>query len=197
MDETQPYHKEAKFLPNPCCRQKSLLVLGSGQSVHPLHLGDHIGRLFAFSALHFWSPSAVYPLKGCIIYHIVNDGCLQLPAPLSVRIPFQSFMERYAILRKSCGSNRKRVCDQSSSHTAEETGMWVWITSLLSIHLSLINLMPPRLATITVPALGILPFSKHCPHVSQLEFWICPILRAGSFWKCRSFISSFSCAPLG
>ncbi|XP_064022704.1 unconventional myosin-XIX isoform X2 [Pogoniulus pusillus] len=69
-------------------------------------------------AMTFKREEVLSQLQACGIVEAISISAAGFP----VRIPFQSFMERYAILRKPCGSNRKRVCDQSSSHTAEETG---------------------------------------------------------------------------
>ncbi|NXI80044.1 MYO19 protein, partial [Rhipidura dahli] len=58
-------------------------------------------------------------LQACGIVEAITISAAGFP----VRIPFQSFTERYKILRKSWGSSKRRVCDKSSSHSAEEQVM--------------------------------------------------------------------------
>ncbi|XP_068011088.1 unconventional myosin-XIX isoform X1 [Melanerpes formicivorus] len=69
-------------------------------------------------AMTFKREEVLSQLQACGIVEAISISAAGFP----VRIPFQRFMERYAILRKSCGSNKKRVCDKSSSPAAEETG---------------------------------------------------------------------------
>ncbi|XP_027607435.2 unconventional myosin-XIX isoform X2 [Pipra filicauda] len=57
-------------------------------------------------------------LQACGIVEAITISAAGFP----VRIPFQRFTERYEILRKSCGPSKRRVCDKSNSHTAEEKG---------------------------------------------------------------------------
>lgn len=129
------------------------LLLGSllnffRSSVLPC-LFDHLGiSLFASHALDPQNHCAIFPLqrmsyfpysKKDQLFTVVksyfpysSDSCLEFTVHLSVRIPFQSFTERYKILRKSWGSSRKRVCDKSNSHSAEEKGKFLQVIPLPS-----------------------------------------------------------------
>lgn len=50
----------------------------------------------------------------------------------SLRIPFQSFIERYQLLRKSWGSSKKRAWDKSNSHPAGKKGKFLQLMPLPS-----------------------------------------------------------------
>ncbi|NXS36038.1 MYO19 protein, partial [Pomatostomus ruficeps] len=69
-------------------------------------------------AMTFRREEVLSQLQACGIVEAITISAAGFP----VRIPFQSFTERYKILRKSWGSGRKRAWDQSNSHPAEETG---------------------------------------------------------------------------
>ncbi|NXO82212.1 MYO19 protein, partial [Sitta europaea] len=58
-------------------------------------------------------------LQACGIVEAITISAAGFP----IRIPFQSFTERYKLLRKSWGSSKKRVWDRSNSHPAEKKGV--------------------------------------------------------------------------
>ncbi|NXG43469.1 MYO19 protein, partial [Psilopogon haemacephalus] len=60
-------------------------------------------------AMTFKREEVLSQLQACGIVEAVSISAAGFP----VRIPFQSFAERYAILRKSCGSNKKRLFNAS------------------------------------------------------------------------------------
>ncbi|XP_066058019.1 unconventional myosin-XIX [Chamaea fasciata] len=57
-------------------------------------------------------------LQACGIVEAISISAAGFP----VRIPFQSFTERYELLRKSWGSSKKRVWDKGNPHPAEKEG---------------------------------------------------------------------------
>ncbi|XP_071621223.1 unconventional myosin-XIX [Heliangelus exortis] len=57
-------------------------------------------------------------LQACGIVEAISISAAGFP----VRIPCQSFTERYGILRKSSGSHKTRVQDKSNHHAAEKAG---------------------------------------------------------------------------
>ncbi|KFP58006.1 Unconventional myosin-XIX, partial [Cariama cristata] len=69
-------------------------------------------------AMTFEREEVLSQLQACGIVEAISISAAGFP----IRIPFQSFTERYEILRKSCGSNKNRVCDKSNYHTAEKKG---------------------------------------------------------------------------
>ncbi|XP_063258932.1 unconventional myosin-XIX isoform X2 [Prinia subflava] len=69
-------------------------------------------------AMTFRREEVLSQLQACGIVEAITISAAGFP----VRIPFQSFTERYELLRKSWGSNKRRVWDKSSSHPAEKTG---------------------------------------------------------------------------
>ncbi|XP_050177609.1 LOW QUALITY PROTEIN: unconventional myosin-XIX [Myiozetetes cayanensis] len=69
-------------------------------------------------AMTFKREEVLSQLQACGIVEAITISAAGFP----VRIPFQRFTERYEILRQSCGPRKTRVCDKSSSHTAEEKG---------------------------------------------------------------------------
>ncbi|NXA80805.1 MYO19 protein, partial [Thryothorus ludovicianus] len=70
-------------------------------------------------AMTFRREEVLSQLQACGIVEAITISAAGFP----VRIPFQSFTERYELLKKSCGSRKKRVWDRSSSHPAEKKGM--------------------------------------------------------------------------
>ncbi|XP_074413344.1 unconventional myosin-XIX isoform X1 [Zonotrichia albicollis] len=69
-------------------------------------------------AMTFRREEVLSQLQACGIVEAITISAAGFP----VRIPFQSFTERYELLRKSWGSSKKRVWDKSGSHPAEKTG---------------------------------------------------------------------------
>ncbi|NXI12518.1 MYO19 protein, partial [Irena cyanogastra] len=67
-------------------------------------------------AMTFRREEVLSQLQACGIVEAITISAAGFP----VRIPFQSFTERYELLRKSWGSSKKRVWDKSSSHPAEK-----------------------------------------------------------------------------
>ncbi|NXI57851.1 MYO19 protein, partial [Chloroceryle aenea] len=67
-------------------------------------------------AMTFKREEVLSQLQACGIVEAISISAAGFP----VRIPFQRFTERYGILRKPRGANKKRVCDKSSYDTAEE-----------------------------------------------------------------------------
>ncbi|NWV78065.1 MYO19 protein, partial [Dasyornis broadbenti] len=70
-------------------------------------------------AMTFRREEVLSQLQACGIVEAITISAAGFP----VRIPFQSFTERYEILRKSWGSSKKRVWDKSNSHPAEKKGV--------------------------------------------------------------------------
>ncbi|XP_074413346.1 unconventional myosin-XIX isoform X3 [Zonotrichia albicollis] len=68
-------------------------------------------------AMTFRREEVLSQLQACGIVEAITISAAGFP----VRIPFQSFTERYELLRKSWGSSKKRVWDKSGSHPAEKT----------------------------------------------------------------------------
>ncbi|XP_064892814.1 unconventional myosin-XIX isoform X3 [Columba livia] len=66
-------------------------------------------------AMTFQREEVLSQLQACGIVEAITISAAGFP----VRIPFQSFTERYEILRKSYPSNKNRVCDKSNHHTAK------------------------------------------------------------------------------
>ncbi|NXG62827.1 MYO19 protein, partial [Hemiprocne comata] len=60
-------------------------------------------------ALTFKREEVLSQLQACGIVEAITISAAGFP----IRIPFPSFTERYGILRKSCGSNKTRVCEAS------------------------------------------------------------------------------------
>ncbi|NXX04942.1 MYO19 protein, partial [Larus smithsonianus] len=58
-------------------------------------------------AMTFKREEVLSQLQACGIVEAITISAAGFP----IRIPFQSFTERYQILRKSCRSNKKRVCE--------------------------------------------------------------------------------------
>ncbi|XP_005056677.1 PREDICTED: unconventional myosin-XIX [Ficedula albicollis] len=69
-------------------------------------------------AMTFRREEVLSQLQACGIVEAITISAAGFP----VRIPFQSFTERYELLRKSWGSSKKRVWDKSNSHPAEKKG---------------------------------------------------------------------------
>ncbi|NWV09393.1 MYO19 protein, partial [Ptilonorhynchus violaceus] len=69
-------------------------------------------------AMTFRREEVLSQLQACGIVEAITISAAGFP----VRIPFQSFTERYKILRRSWGSSKKRVCDKINSHSAEKKG---------------------------------------------------------------------------
>ncbi|XP_071673117.1 unconventional myosin-XIX isoform X3 [Patagioenas fasciata] len=69
-------------------------------------------------AMTFQREQVLSQLQACGIVEAITISAAGFP----VRIPFQSFTERYEILRKPCPSNKNRVCDTSNHHTAKNKG---------------------------------------------------------------------------
>nr|XP_030143775.3 unconventional myosin-XIX isoform X1 [Taeniopygia guttata] len=69
-------------------------------------------------AMTFRREEVLSQLQACGIVEAITISAAGFP----VRIPFQSFTERYELLRKSWGSSKKRVWGKSSSHPAEKKG---------------------------------------------------------------------------
>ncbi|KAM8991125.1 unconventional myosin-XIX isoform 1-T1 [Ara ararauna] len=69
-------------------------------------------------AMTFKREEVLSQLQACGIVEAITISAAGFP----VRIPLQSFTERYEILRTSCGSNKNRGCDKSNYHTAEQNG---------------------------------------------------------------------------
>ncbi|NXO30115.1 MYO19 protein, partial [Cisticola juncidis] len=65
----------------------------------------------------FRTEEVLSQLQACGIVEAITISAAGFP----VRIPFQSFTERYELLRKP--SSKKRVWDKGSSHPAEKTGL--------------------------------------------------------------------------
>ncbi|NXU36950.1 MYO19 protein, partial [Drymodes brunneopygia] len=70
-------------------------------------------------AMTFRREEVLRQLQACGIVEAITISAAGFP----VRIPFQSFTERYEILRKSWGSSKERVRDKSSSPPAEKKVM--------------------------------------------------------------------------
>ncbi|NXR86548.1 MYO19 protein, partial [Hypocryptadius cinnamomeus] len=66
-------------------------------------------------AMTFRREEVLSQLQACGIVEAITISAAGFP----VRIPFQSFTERYKLLRRSWGSSQKRVWDKSNSHPAE------------------------------------------------------------------------------
>ncbi|KAM6048591.1 unconventional myosin-XIX isoform 1-T1 [Theristicus caerulescens] len=69
-------------------------------------------------AMTFKREEVLSQLRACGIVEAITISAAGFP----IRIPFQSFVERYEILRKSCGSNKTRMRDKSNYHTAKKKG---------------------------------------------------------------------------
>ncbi|XP_030328647.1 unconventional myosin-XIX isoform X3 [Strigops habroptila] len=69
-------------------------------------------------AMTFKREEVLSQLQACGIVEAITISAAGFP----VRIPLQSFTERYEILRTSRGSNKNRGCDKSNYHTAEQNG---------------------------------------------------------------------------
>ncbi|XP_061224777.1 unconventional myosin-XIX isoform X2 [Neopsephotus bourkii] len=69
-------------------------------------------------AMTFKRQEVLSQLKACGIVEAITISAAGFP----VRIPLQSFTERYEILRTSRGCNKNRGCDKSNYHTAEQNG---------------------------------------------------------------------------
>ncbi|NXH62943.1 MYO19 protein, partial [Rhabdornis inornatus] len=69
-------------------------------------------------AMTFRTEEVLSQLQACGIVEAITISAAGFP----VRIPFQSFTERYELLRKSWGSSKKRVWGKSNSHPAENKG---------------------------------------------------------------------------
>ncbi|XP_032934132.1 unconventional myosin-XIX isoform X2 [Catharus ustulatus] len=69
-------------------------------------------------AMTFRREEVLSQLQACGIVEAITISAAGFP----VRIPFQSFIERYELLRKSWASSRKRVWDKSNSHPAVKKG---------------------------------------------------------------------------
>ncbi|NXM53524.1 MYO19 protein, partial [Illadopsis cleaveri] len=67
-------------------------------------------------AMTFRRKEVLSQLQACGIVEAISISAAGFP----VRIPFQSFTERYKLLRRSWGSSKKRVWDKSNSHPAEK-----------------------------------------------------------------------------
>ncbi|NXO41192.1 MYO19 protein, partial [Locustella ochotensis] len=70
-------------------------------------------------AMTFRREEVLSQLQACGIVEAISISAAGFP----VRIPFQSFTERYELLRKSWGSSKKRVWDKNNSHPAEKKVM--------------------------------------------------------------------------
>ncbi|NXW84849.1 MYO19 protein, partial [Alopecoenas beccarii] len=66
-------------------------------------------------AMTFQREEVLSQLEACGIVEAITISAAGFP----VRIPFQSFTERYEILRKSCPSNKNRVCEAPAEGDAE------------------------------------------------------------------------------
>ncbi|NXQ46354.1 MYO19 protein, partial [Catharus fuscescens] len=69
-------------------------------------------------AMTFRREEVLSQLQACGIVEAITISAAGFP----VRIPFQSFIERYELLRKSWASRKKRVWDKSNSHPAVKKG---------------------------------------------------------------------------
>ncbi|XP_009077368.1 PREDICTED: unconventional myosin-XIX [Acanthisitta chloris] len=69
-------------------------------------------------AMTFKRKEVLSQLEACGIVEAITISAAGFP----VRIPLQSFTERYKILRRSCGSSKNRVCEKSNCHPAEKKG---------------------------------------------------------------------------
>lgn len=69
-------------------------------------------------AMTFRREEVCSQLQACGLVEAISISAAGFP----VRIPFQSFTERYEILKKSWGCSKRRVRDKSSSHPAEKKG---------------------------------------------------------------------------
>ncbi|KAF4789735.1 Unconventional myosin-XIX [Turdus rufiventris] len=69
-------------------------------------------------AMTFRREEVLSQLQACGIVEAITISAAGFP----VRIPFQSFIERYQLLRKSWGSSKKRAWDKSNSHPAVKKG---------------------------------------------------------------------------
>ncbi|XP_064323811.1 unconventional myosin-XIX isoform X1 [Phalacrocorax carbo] len=69
-------------------------------------------------AMTFKREEVLSQLQACGIVEAITISAAGFP----IRIPFQSFTERYEILRKSRESNKNRACNKSNYHTAKEKG---------------------------------------------------------------------------
>ncbi|XP_062362788.1 unconventional myosin-XIX [Cinclus cinclus] len=69
-------------------------------------------------AMTFRREEVLSQLQACGIVEAITISAAGFP----VRIPFQSFTERYELLRKSWASSKKRVWNKRNSHPAEKTG---------------------------------------------------------------------------
>lgn len=121
----QHWWDEAQFLPSPCYRQVSVCYRTTGSLLNLATAEASVCILCTGSLKPLCS---FPPLKGLVIYHRVSGTCLVnciITVRLSVRIPLQSFTERYKILRKPCGSNKKRVCEKSNHHPVERKGTFL------------------------------------------------------------------------
>uniref|UniRef100_A0A672U4A4 Unconventional myosin-XIX n=1 Tax=Strigops habroptila TaxID=2489341 RepID=A0A672U4A4_STRHB len=79
-------------------------------------------------AMTFKREEVLSQLQACGIVEAITISAAGFP----VRIPLQSFTERYEILRTSRGSNKNRGCDKSNYHTAEQndTEMCTWFSAV-------------------------------------------------------------------
>nr|XP_025963174.1 unconventional myosin-XIX [Dromaius novaehollandiae] len=69
-------------------------------------------------AMTFKREEVLSQLQACGIVEAITISAAGFP----IRVSFQSFIERYEILRKSCGSTKNSVCDKNSYHTAKRKG---------------------------------------------------------------------------
>ncbi|XP_050570669.1 unconventional myosin-XIX isoform X2 [Cygnus atratus] len=69
-------------------------------------------------ALTFRREEVLSQLQACGIVEAITISAAGFP----IRISFESFTERYEILRRSCGYNKNSVCDKSNYHTAKKKG---------------------------------------------------------------------------
>ncbi|KFO90259.1 Unconventional myosin-XIX, partial [Buceros rhinoceros silvestris] len=69
-------------------------------------------------AMTFKREEVLRQLQACGIVEAISISAAGFP----VRIPLQSFTERYKMLRKPCGSNKKRVCEKSNHRSVERKG---------------------------------------------------------------------------
>ncbi|NXN97932.1 MYO19 protein, partial [Rhinopomastus cyanomelas] len=67
-------------------------------------------------AMTFKREEVLSQLQACGIVEAISISAAGFP----IRIPFQSFTERYEILRKSCGPKKPRARDRSTCHTGKE-----------------------------------------------------------------------------
>ncbi|KAM7088603.1 unconventional myosin-XIX isoform 1-T1 [Ciconia maguari] len=101
-------------------------------------------------AMTFKREEVLSQLQACGIVEAITISAAGFP----IRIPFQSFTERYEILRKSCGSNKNRVCDKSNYHTAKKKEIFIAEKQTVS--------RMERYKDHQVPALGMQKLMQHC-----------------------------------